>query len=79
MHIRSLKSVLLLLQTQIERNESDELCMFLCRYVEYVEQAYVDYLREQNRPDEVYILFRLISPPFLTPLSDCLASSLPPF
>ena len=29
--------------------------MFLCRYVEYVEQAYVDYLREQNRPDEVYI------------------------
>ena len=26
-----------------------------CRYEQYVEQAYVEYLKEQNRPDEVYI------------------------
>ena len=25
----------------------------ICSYVQYVEQGYVEYLREQNRPDEV--------------------------
>ena len=28
----------------------------LCRYEQYVEQAYVEYLKEQNRPDEVHIV-----------------------
>ena len=28
----------------------------LYRYEQYVEQAYVEYLKEQNRPDEVHIV-----------------------